>query len=141
MLALVGTNRIGGSMAVNRDEFLAELERLTDQEIEARLPLWDREQLMLVQQYIDRREFVPPEQASKASEPSSEQLRASEQSEASEPAHNPSIADRITRETTVAALAVARKASTMATSALILSVGAMLTAIVAGAIAYLSLKN
>ena len=46
-------------MAVNRDEFFAELDKLTDQEIEERLPLFDREQLLLVQQYIDRRGEEP----------------------------------------------------------------------------------
>ncbi len=129
-------NRIGGSMAVNRDEFFAELDKLTDQQIEQRLPLWNREELMLVQQYIDRRETDPPEQVSGASE----QSKVSEQSKA-EPEQKPSITDRITRETTVAALTLARKASAMAVSALILSIGAMMAALVAGAIAYLSLNN
>jgi len=136
MLDQVGTNRIGGRMAVNRDEFFAELDKLTDQQIEERLPLWNREELMLVQQYIDRREIGPPEPGSGASE----QSKVSEQSKA-EPEQKPSITDRITRETTVAALTLARKASAMAMAALILSIGAMLTAIVAGAIVYLSLRN
>jgi hypothetical protein len=42
-------------MPVDRDKFLAELDALTDEEIERRLPQWDREQLALVQQYIDQR--------------------------------------------------------------------------------------
>ena len=117
-------------MAVNRDEFFAELGKLTDQQIEERLPLWNREELMLVQHFIDRREMEAPEQQSKASEQSK-----------AEPEQKPSITDRITKETTVTALTLARKASAMAMSALILSIGAMLTAIVAGAIAYLSLRN
>jgi len=117
-------------MAVNRDEFFAELDKLTDQQIEGRLPLWNREELMLVQQYIDRREMEPPEQVAGVSEQSKV-----------EPEQKPSITDQITKETTVTALTLARKASAMAMSALILSIGAMLTAIVAGAIAYLSLRN
>lgn len=112
-------------MAVNRDEFFAELDKLTDQEIEERLPLWNQEQLMMVQQYIDQRTIEPPEEATKA--PEQEQ--------------RPSGSDRITRDAAVVALAAARKASAMAVSALILSIGAMMAALVAGVIAYLSLKN
>ena len=125
MLAQVGMKQIGGSMAVNRDEFFAELDRLTDQQIEERLPLWNREELMMVQQYIDQRTIEPPEEAPKA--PEQEQ--------------KPVSSERITRDAAVVALAAARKASTMAVSALILSIGAMMAALVAGAIAYLSLNN
>jgi len=112
-------------MAVNRDEFFAELDKLTDQEIEERLPLFDREQLLLVQQYIDRRGEEPqdqvpgpPQDSSKVSKPSSD-----------------------TRNATLVALIAARKATSMAAAALILSIGAMLTAIVAGVMAYLMLPH
>jgi len=112
-------------MAVNRDEFFAELDKLTDQEIEERLPLFDREQLLLVQQYIDRRGEEPqdqvpgpPQNRSKVSKPSSD-----------------------TRNATLVALIAARKATSMAAAALILSIGAMLTAIVAGVMAYLMLPH
>ena len=37
-------------MVVERDEFFAELDGLTEKEIEARLDLWDREQLALIQE-------------------------------------------------------------------------------------------
>ena len=43
------------SMAGNRDIFFAELDALTEKEIEARLPLFDSEQLSLVQEYVDRK--------------------------------------------------------------------------------------
>ena len=45
----------GNFMVVGRDEFFAELDGLTEKEIEARLDLWDREQLALVQEYLDQR--------------------------------------------------------------------------------------
>jgi len=112
-------------MAVNRDEFFAELDKLTDQEIEKRLPLFDREQLLLVQQYIDRRGEEPQDQVPgrhrtvrRFPEPSSD-----------------------TRNATLVALITARKATSMAAAALILSIGAMLTAIVAGVMAYLMLPH
>ena len=39
-------------MVVGRDEFFAELDGLTEKEIEARLDLWDQEQLALIQEYL-----------------------------------------------------------------------------------------
>lgn len=112
-------------MAVSRDEFFAELDTLTDQEIEQRLPLLDREQLLLVQQYIDRRGDEPKDQVPRPQNDSSK---------VSEPSSDSRIA-------TLAALITARKAMSMAVAALILSIGAMLTAIVAGVIAYLMLPH
>ena len=47
-------------MVVGRDEFFTELDGLTEKEIEARLDLWDREQLVLVQEYLDQRELGGP---------------------------------------------------------------------------------
>ena len=45
----------GNFMVVGRDEFFAELDGLTEKEIEARLDLWDQEQLALIQEYLDQR--------------------------------------------------------------------------------------
>ena len=42
-------------MVIERDEFFAELDGLTEKEIEARLDLWDQEQLALIQEYLDQR--------------------------------------------------------------------------------------
>ena len=112
-------------MTVNRDEFFAELDTLTDQEIHERLPLWDREKLLLVQDYVDRREGEPLEVASGPPK------RARMQSEV----------DLGARDAAVVALEAAKKANTMAVSALILSAGAILTATLAGAAAYLALQN
>ena len=42
-------------MVVGRDEFFAELDGLTEKEIEARLDLWDQDQLALIQEYLDQR--------------------------------------------------------------------------------------
>lgn len=106
-------------MAIDRDQFFAELDALTDQEIEARLPLWDRERLVLVQEYIDGGRPEP--------------------SQVSEPAVPPgkrSEVDRDARDAALVALTSAKKASVIAMSALILSVGAMLTAIAAGIVVY-----
>jgi hypothetical protein len=40
---------------MDRGEFFAQLDQLTDKEIETRLPQWDREQLLLVQEYLDQK--------------------------------------------------------------------------------------
>jgi RNase adaptor protein for sRNA GlmZ degradation len=44
---------------MDRDEFFAQLDQLTPKEIEARVPSWDKEQLMLVQQYLEQRRTKP----------------------------------------------------------------------------------
>ena len=49
----------GNFMVVERDEFFAELDGLTEKEIEARLDLWDQEQLALIQEYLDQRVLAP----------------------------------------------------------------------------------
>ncbi len=41
-------------MAIDRDEFFAELEGLTNAEAEARIPTWNPEQLALAEEYFDR---------------------------------------------------------------------------------------
>ena len=45
-------------MVIGRDEFFAELDGLTEKEIEARLDLWDREQLALIQEYLRSEDVV-----------------------------------------------------------------------------------
>ena len=114
------------AMVANRDEFFAELDTLTDQEIEERLPSWDPGKLLLVQQYIDRGSLESSQKhAPNLSEQMPKQLET----------------DATAKVAAVVALEEARKANTIATSALILSVGAMLGAIAAGAVAYVALHN
>ena len=106
--ALRATPGGGIFMVVERDEFFAELDGLTEKEIEARLDLWDQEQLALIQEYLDQRVLgrAKAEQAA--------QIKAA-----------PSAQD----DAVVASLVeVASTANTKATAALILSVGAMLAA-------------
>ena len=107
-------------MAVVRDEFFAELDGLTEKEIEARLDLWDQEQLALIQEYLDQRVLgrAKAEQAA--------QIKA-----------GPSAQDAV-----VASLVeVANTANTKATAAFILSVGAMLAAIASALVAFLALRG
>lgn len=125
MLPTSAQATLGAAMAVNRDEFFAQLEKLTDQEIEQRLPLFNREQLLLVQQYVDQRSETPQ---GRVSEPRQAPPRESER-------------NSDTRSAALAALLAARKATFIAAAALILSIGAMLTAIVAGVMAYLTVRN
>ena len=115
-------------MPVDRDKFLAELDALTDEEIERRLPHWDREQLALVQEYIDQRILRTPQQKQ-------QELKPLEQGQ------RQTGGDGSARDVALAALALAKRSSTVAVAALILSVGAMLAALIAGVIAYLVLKN
>ena len=112
-------------MPVDRDKFLAELDALTDEEIERRLPQWDREQLALVQQYIDQRT----------------RWTAQEQQRDAKPLEQAQKQAKDARDVAITALALAKRSSTVAVAALILSVGAMLAALIAGVIAYLVLKN
>jgi hypothetical protein len=42
-------------MSVNRPAFFAELDRLTGREIKARLSSWNKEQLVLVREYVEQR--------------------------------------------------------------------------------------
>ena len=108
-------------MVIERDEFFAELDGLTEKEIEARLDLWDREQLALIQEYLDQRVLgrAKAEQAA--------QIKAA-----------PSAQD----DAVVASLVeVASTANTKATAALILSVGAMLAAMASALVAFLALRG
>ena len=110
----------GNFMVVGRDEFFAELDGLNEKEIEARLDLWDQEQLALIQEYLDQRVLgrAKAEQAA--------QINA-----------GPSAQDAV-----VASLVeVANAANTKATAALILSVGAMLAAIASALVAFLALRG
>ena len=107
-------------MVVGRDEFFAELDGLTEKEIEARLDLWDQEQLALIQEYLDQRVLG----RAKTEQPA--QIKAA-----------PSAQDAV-----VASLAeVANTANTKATAALILSVGAMLAAMASALVAFLALRG
>jgi hypothetical protein len=38
--------------SLDRDEFFAQLDQLTPREIKARLPMWDRERLVLLEEYF-----------------------------------------------------------------------------------------
>ena len=111
-------------MVVEREEFFAELDGLTEKEIEARLDLWDREQLALIQEYLDQKVLA------RAKAEQSEQIKAA-----------PS--ERHERQDAVAAslAEVASTANTKATAALILSVGAMLAAIASALVAFLALRG
>ena len=46
---------------MDRNLFFAELDQLTPSQIEARLPSWDREQLKLVEEYLERGTQTCPE--------------------------------------------------------------------------------
>jgi len=101
-------------MAIDRDTFFTELDGLTDRQIEQRLPLFDSEQLSLVQEYIDRKTL--------------EQIKAALQG------------DREwtqTSQTALAALRVASTANKKAIIALIFALGGWLAAI-AASLAYLA---
>ena len=98
-------------MAVNRSEFFALLDGLTEKEIEARLPTWDMERLELAQEYVETR-------LSPADNPSPDQKQT----------------EKATETAALLALNAARSASLKATAALILAIGAMLTAVLCGVI-------
>ena len=98
-------------MAVNRNEFFALLDGLTEKEIEARLPTWDMERLELAQEYVETR-LAPTEN------PSPDQRQTGQAVETA----------------ALLALKAARSANLKATAALILAIGAMLTAVLCGVI-------
>jgi hypothetical protein len=89
---------------MNRDEFFAQLDKLTPQEIEAGLPGWDREELALVQQYLEQ---------ARSKAPQADQV------------------DQAARDAAWAAAGMASQANARATVAFIISIGAMLAAIAA----------
>lgn len=106
-------------MVVERDDFFAELDGLTEKEIETRLELWDREQLALIQEYLDQRVLA------RANALQGTPIKAA-----------PSAQDAV-----VALAEVANTANTKATAALILSVGAMLAAVASALVAFLALRG
>jgi hypothetical protein len=96
---------------MDREAFIAVLDQLTLPQIEARLPLWDAEQLKFAEEYLDRNgvKYTQMEQD--------------------------------TRPNTESASAVtATKSYKMATIALIIAIGAMLAAIASGLIALEALQ-
>jgi len=103
---------------MDRDEFFALLDGLTEKEIEARLTSWDREQLLLVQEYVDQKGVA------RAKAPSADQTNTLPSKDEG----------RTSTE-------VARSAHSMATVAIVLSVGAMLAAMAAGFIAFVALRG
>jgi hypothetical protein len=108
-------------MVVERDEFFAELDGLTEREIEARLDLWDREQLALIQEYLDQRV------STRAKAEQAAQIKAT-----------PGAQDDAVMASLVE---VVSTANTKATAALILSVGAMLAAMASALVAFLALRG
>ena len=56
---------------MNRDEFLAELSQLTPKEIEARLPTWDSEKLLLAHEHLGRQIPAKAPQADQIDQPKS----------------------------------------------------------------------
>jgi hypothetical protein len=96
---------------MDRDEFFAQLDQLSEKEIEARLSSWDRDQLLLVQEYLDQRQSKVP------------------QADA-----------RLAKDAASAAAEMASRANDRATIAFIISIGAMLAAITAAVVALLGLR-
>lgn len=99
---------------MNRDEFFAQLQKLSPKEIEARLSSGDRERLVLVH------EFLQQNQSKEA--PSGQLVRAA-------------------TDASWAAVQGAAKAETRATFAIIISVVATLAALASAVIAFLGLKH
>jgi hypothetical protein len=108
---------------MDRDKFFAELDQLTPAEIEARLPSWDMEKLVLAQDYIDQKE----RRAGETAETEAAITAPTNTGTKDDPA-------RLSVE-------VARRAHTTAMMALIFSVGGMLAAIAAAVLAFLALRG
>jgi hypothetical protein len=96
---------------MDRDEFFAQLDQLSEKEIEARLSSWDRDQLLLVQEYLDQRR-----------------------------SRGPQADARPVNEAASAAAEMASRANDRATVAFIISIGAMLAALTATVVALLGLR-
>jgi hypothetical protein len=101
---------------MDRNEFFAVLDQLTPSQIEARLPFWDHDQLKWVGEYLERRH---------SSAAQTEQRGV------------PPVVDAKSAE----AVATAARANKLATIALIIAIGAMLAAIVAGLAVYEALQR
>ena len=97
---------------MDREEFFAELDQLTPKEIEERLSSWDKDQLLVVQDYLSGK---------RAKAQSNEVARAA-------------------TDAAWSAAEVAMRANTKATIAIIIAVGAMLAAITSAVVALLGLQ-
>ena len=97
---------------MDRDEFFAQLDQLTPKEIEARLPEWGKEELVLVQEYLERTGPTAPH---------AEQLA------------------RAAAEAARAAAEMASQANARATVAFIIAIGAMLAAIASAAAVFVAI--
>jgi hypothetical protein len=97
---------------MDREEFFAELDQLTPKEIEERLSSWDKDQLLVVQDYLSGKQ---------AKAQSNEVVRAA-------------------TDAAWSAAEVAMRANTKATIAIIIAVGAMLAAITSAVVALLGLQ-
>ena len=97
---------------MDREEFFAELDQLTPKEIEERLSSWDKDQLLVVQDYLSGK---------RAKAQSNEVTRAA-------------------TDAAWSAAEVAMRANTKATIAIIIAVGAMLAAITSAVVALLGLQ-
>ena len=98
---------------MDRDEFFAQLDELTPKEIEARLPSWDKEQLILVQEYLEQR---------------------------AKPRQSDQLAQAAT-DAAWAATEMAMKANARATLALIVSLCALLAAVTSAVVGFLGLQH
>ena len=112
---------------MDRDTFFAELDQLTPAEIEALLPTWDMEKLVLAQEYIDQKAKAEDAEEPVAEEPAAEDAA---------PTETGTKEDRVE-----VSVEVARRAHTTAMMAMIFSVGAMLAAIAAAVLAFLALRG
>ena len=97
---------------MDREEFFAELDQLTPKEIEERLSSWDKDQLLVVQDYLSGK---------RAKAQSNEVARAA-------------------TDAAWSAAEVAMRANTKATIAIIIAVGAMLAAITSAVVSLLGLQ-
>ena len=102
-------------MAVNRDQLFAELEALTEAEIEARLDagVWGEEKRQLVEHYLDQLKLTTMQMEAATS----------------------------ANEAALAAASHAKKATSTALAALIIAAGAMVAAMASAFVAFLALRN
>ena len=102
-------------MTVNREQLFAELEALSEEEIEAGLEagVWSEDRRQLVEHYLDQMKLTTM------------QLEAASSA----------------KEAAQAAEAQARRATSMAIASLIIAAGAMVAAMAAAFVAFLALRN
>ena len=94
---------------MNRDELFAQLEKLSPKEIQTQLSSWDKEELVLVHEFLKQKQ---------SKEAQSDQLV------------------KAATEASWAAMGAATRADNMATIAIVLSVGAMLAAVASAVVAF-----